>query len=68
MHVAIIKGLLMSSTPSSCMLTTSDHCALLPLNQITGMGFGMLCRVPTAEEFLMGLVNEYSKLDAWARE
>ena len=36
------------------------------------MGFGMLCMVLSAEEFLMGwnitLANEYSELDAWVRE
>ena len=36
------------------------------------MGFGMLCRVLTAEEFLMGqnirLAYEYSELDAWVRK
>ena len=57
---------------SLLMMTSSDHCVLLPLNQMIGMGFGMLCVTPTAEEFSMGwnkrIANEYSGLDAWMRE
>ena len=54
------------------MITSNDHCVLLPLNQMIGIGFGMLCRVPNAKEFLMGwnkrVANKYSELDAWMIE
>ena len=53
-------------------LTFSDHCVLLPLNQMMGMGFGILCRVLTTKESLMGwnksLASEYSELDAYKWE
>ena len=52
-NLALLSRNLLNAFYSLIKLTTSDHCVLLPLNQMIRMEFGMLCRVPTAE-FLMG--------------